>query len=213
LRPKLSNCAFPPLPGSGLCSRENDRLQLRGSGGFSPRFPNIPPANCLTLVQPRTNIFPGQSHSDALKTHVEAQLCKTHKTAVRVLQTETRILQPEINIFSTGSPCRKNRHQRSLRESIRIDVNLVGLLARASLDRSTLPSALTHQWRARLDPRRLQWLGRSGVKPDSHTTPSHKFYTGWKGASQILFIKAGQIRGHSKRKRKARKFILAPRFG
>src|ERR1700691_5122220 len=41
----LSDCAFPPLTGSGSCSRENDRLQLRGSGGFSPRFPNIPPAN------------------------------------------------------------------------------------------------------------------------------------------------------------------------
>ena len=81
----------------------------------------------------------------------------------------------------TGSLCRKNRYRRSLRESIRIDVNLVGLLARASLDRSNLPSALLHQWRAHLDPLRLQWLGRSGVKPDSHTTPSHKFYTGSKG--------------------------------
>ena len=40
----------------------------------------------------------------------------------------------------------------------------------------------------RLDPPRLQWLGRSGVKPDSHTTPSHKFYTGWKAASQMRAI-------------------------
>jgi hypothetical protein len=66
----------------------------------------------------------------------------------------------------------------SLRESIQIDVNLVGLLARASLDRSNLPSASMHQWLLRLAPLRLQWLGRSGVQPDSHTTPSHKFYTG-----------------------------------
>lgn len=69
-------------------------------------------------------------------------------------------------------------------------MNLVGLLARASLDRSNLPSASLHQWRARFDPPRLQWLGRSGVAPDSHTTPSHKFYTGWEGASQIVFIEA-----------------------
>ena len=86
----------------------------------------------------------------------------------------------------TSSLSRKNRHRHSLRESIRIDVNLVGLLARASRDRSNLPSASMHQWRARLDPPRSQWRGRSGVKPDSHTTPSHKFYTGREGASQIL---------------------------
>ena len=74
-------------------------------------------------------------------------------------------------------------------------MNLVGLLARASPDGSNLPSASLHQWRARLDPLRLQWLGRSGIKPDSHTTPSHKFYTGLVGASQIPIIGAG--RGHA----------------
>ena len=119
---------------------------------------------------------------------------------VRKTETEIQILRSDINIFHWF--CKQNRHRRSLRESIRIDVNLVGLLARASLERSNLPSAWMHQWRARLDPLRLQWLGRSGVKPDSHTTPSHKFYTGREGASQIragfaptsLLCPAGHLR-------------------
>jgi hypothetical protein len=73
-------------------------------------------------------------------------------------------------------------------------VNLVGLLAHASLNRSNLPSALLHQWHARLDPPRLQWLGRSGIKPDSHTTPSHKFYTWIETCSQIALIESHAIR-------------------
>jgi hypothetical protein len=89
---------------------------------------------------------------------------------------------------------RKNRHRHSLRGSIRIDVNLVGLLAHASLNRSNLPSALLHQWHARLDPPRLQWLGRSGIKLDSHTTPSHKFYTWIETCSQIALIESHAIR-------------------
>jgi hypothetical protein len=108
---------------------------------------------------------------------------------VRIRKNRNRNTNPVVGhkqLF-TGSLSRKNRHRRSLRESIRIDVNLVGLLARASLNRSNLPSAFMHQWRARLDPLRSQWLGRSGFTPDSHTTPSHKFYTGSKGASQIVF--------------------------
>jgi hypothetical protein len=52
---------------------------------------------------------------------------------------------------------------------IRIDVNSVGLLARASSDGSCLPSALLRQWRTRFAPPRLQWRGRSGFAPDSHT--------------------------------------------
>ena len=111
---------------------------------------------------------------------------------VRKTETEIQILRSDINIFFAGALWRKNRHRHSLRGSIRTDVDLVGLLARASPDRSNLPGAFVDQWRARLDPLRLQWLGRSGVKPDSHTTPSHKFYTGWKGASQIRIIMAGR---------------------
>jgi hypothetical protein len=44
---------------------------------------------------------------------------------------------------------------------------------------------LPRQWLTRLAPLRLQWLGRSGVKPDSHTTPSRTFYTGTGESSQI----------------------------
>src|SRR5689334_22932437 len=60
---------------------------------------------------------------------------------------------------------------------MRIDVNSVGLLAHASSDRSNLPSASLHQWLVRFAPPRLQWLGRSGIEPDSHTTPSGRSYT------------------------------------
>jgi hypothetical protein len=175
--------------GSGLCSRENDRSQLQGSGGFSPRFPNIPPAKCFT-VQPQTSILRGQSHCDKLKTKSHP----SHRNSSTLKERRYRPEQQKQKYKSCGrtqtpftsSLSRKNRHRHSLRGSIRIDVNLVGLLARASPDRSNLPSASMHQWRAHLNPLRLQWRGRSGVKPDSHTTPSYKFYTGREGASQIL---------------------------
>jgi hypothetical protein len=88
--------------GSGLCSREIDRLQLRGSGGFSPRFPNIPPANCFTLVQPLTNIFHGLSHRCALKNSpriatlhdLNERRCVTEKA-----ETEIQILWSDMNLF------------------------------------------------------------------------------------------------------------------
>jgi len=128
------------------------------------------------------------SHCDALKTSHRTATLQDLKSAGASPKIRNRNTNPALGHkrLSTGSLRRKNRHRRSLRESIRIDVDSVGLLARASLDRSNLPSALMHQWRARLDPLRLQWLGRSGIEPDSHTTPSHKLYTGWKDASQIL---------------------------
>jgi hypothetical protein len=69
--------------------------------------------------------------------------------------------------------------------SIRADVNLVGLLARVSSDRSCLPSASLHQWLARFAPPRLQWRGRSGFTPDSHATPSPWNYTAPKRRGQV----------------------------
>jgi hypothetical protein len=43
--------------------------------------------------------------------------------------------------------------------SIRIDVNLVGLLARVSSNRSCLPNTFLRQWRIRFASPRLQWRG------------------------------------------------------
>src|ERR1700722_8610195 len=37
-------CAFPPFWGSGFMQPKYGRLQLRGSGGFTPLFPSIAPA-------------------------------------------------------------------------------------------------------------------------------------------------------------------------
>jgi hypothetical protein len=182
--------------GSGLCSRENDRLQLRGSGGFSPRFPNIPPSELPYAGSTTDKHLPWPVTLRCVETltsnrnspGLEERRCVSEKQ-----KQKYNSCVGHKRLF-TGSLCKKNRHRRPLRESIRIDVNLVGLLARASLDRSNLPSASLHQWRARLDPLRLQWLGRSGVKPDSHTAPSHKFYTAWEGASQIRIIRMGSTR-------------------
>src|ERR1700721_2522542 len=89
--------------GSGLCRRENDRSQLRGSGGFSPRFPYIPPAKCFT-VQPQTNILRGQSHCDKLKTkshRIASKLFDIERAAVRVRtrETEIQILRSNTNTF------------------------------------------------------------------------------------------------------------------
>ena len=93
---QLGDCAFPPFTGSGSCSRENDRLQLRGSGGFSPRFPNIPPANCFTLVQPWTNIVHGLSHFDALKNSHRIATLRDLKSAGACPKNRNRNTNPAI---------------------------------------------------------------------------------------------------------------------
>ncbi len=46
------------MTGSGFVQSKNGRLQLQGSGGFSPHFPNISPANCFSHINSNSNCLP-----------------------------------------------------------------------------------------------------------------------------------------------------------
>jgi hypothetical protein len=81
--------------------------------------------------------------------------------------------------------------------SIRIDVNLVGLLARVSSNGSCLPNAFLRQWRIRFASPRLQWRGRSGFAPDSQTKLSRKRYKAIAELSQVIQRRSRKCRTNS----------------
>ncbi len=167
LRPTAWRLRLPTLAGSGFVQSENGRLQLRGSGGFSPRFPCIAPANYFFNTTSLTHCSLNRN------TYLCTPNRNTDGTAGVIEMTQQSARGIEETLLRRNSRIVIDLPSRSTR----IDVNPVGLLARVSLDGSCLPSALLRQWLSRFNPPRLQWRGRSGFAPDSHTTPSLKIYT------------------------------------
>ena len=115
----------------------NPRIQLLGSGGFSPRFPSIPPALvctslALTDVQSR---FSCMALRRNLPERLQDQFPQRKKACV------TARFHPPHRAHGLSDKPTPELVTDLPSRSIRIGVNPVGLLACGSSDRSCLPSA------------------------------------------------------------------------
>jgi hypothetical protein len=149
----------------------NPRLQLLGSGGFSPRFPSIPPALVLYGFGPNVpSRFSQNSVLEKFLGPFTAKLLRMRSASTKVRSVPPSDADPRL-VNYTG-----NRH----RPPCEVDSNR-GELCRSPgsrFIRAKLPSQrISRQWLACFAPRRLQWRGRAGIAPASLTIQSLQCYT------------------------------------